>query len=101
MLVEYLRYHVSSDRKAAFEDAYRKAQPHLKSSPHCLGYELTRCVKEPQHYVLRILWDSAEGHLQGFRTSAEFPKFFALVRPFVTDCQEMEHYEVTDVFWQR
>lgn len=29
------------------------------------------------------------------------PDFLALVRPFVTDCQEMEHYEVTDVLWQR
>jgi hemoglobin len=101
MLVEYLRYHVSPDRKADFEDAYRKAQAHLKASPHCLGYELTRCVKELQRYVLRILWDSAEGHLQGFRTSAEFSKFFALVRPFVSNCREMEHYEVTDVVWQR
>jgi heme-degrading monooxygenase HmoA len=101
MVVEYLRYFVSPYQKTAFEDAYRKAQAHLKSSSHCLGYELTRCVKEPHHYVLRILWDSAEGHLQGFRTSAEFPKFFAFVRPFVSNCQEMEHYEVTDVFWQR
>jgi heme-degrading monooxygenase HmoA len=101
MLVEYLRYTVSPDRKTDFEDAYHKAQEQLQSSPHCLGYELTCCVKEPRHYVLRILWDSAGGHLQGFRTSVEFPKFFALVRPFVGDCQEMEHYEVTDVLWQR
>ena len=101
MLVEYLRYHVSADRAKDFEEAYRKAQAHLKSSPSCLGYELTRCVKEPQRYILRIVWDSAEGHLQAFRTSTEFPKFFALVRPFLNDCQEMEHYELTDVRWQR
>jgi heme-degrading monooxygenase HmoA len=101
MLVEYLRYHVSPDRRVEFEDAYGKAQAYLKSSPHCLGYELAQCVKEPHHYILRILWDSAAGHLQGFRTSAEFPGFLALVRPFLKDCQEMEHYEVTDILWQR
>jgi heme-degrading monooxygenase HmoA len=101
MLVEYIRYLVPAGRETAFEDAYREAQAYLRSSPHCLGYELTRCVKEPRRYVLRILWDSAEGHMQGFRTGAEFPKFFALVRPFVADCQEMEHYEATDILWQR
>jgi hypothetical protein len=78
-----------------------KAQAYLKPSAHCLGYELACCVKEPQHYVLRILWDSAEGHLQGFRTSAEFPKFLALVRPFLNDCQKMEHYAIADIHWQR
>lgn len=101
MVVEYLRYTVNPDRKAGFEEAYRQAQEYLKSSPHCLGYELSCCVKQPQHYILRIVWDSAEGHLQGFRTSSEFPKFLALVRPFLSDCQEMEHYTVTDVIWQR
>ena len=101
MLVEYLRYDVGSDRKKEFEEAYRQAGAYMKSSPHCLGYELACCVKQPSHYVLRILWDSAEGHVQGFRTSAEFQKFFALVRPFVKECQEMEHYEVSDILWQR
>ena len=100
-MVEYLRYNVSLERKKDFEEAYRKAQTYLQSSPHCLGYELACCIKLPQHFVLRILWDSAQGHLEGFRTSAEFPKFFGLVRPFVNDCLEMEHYEITDVLWQR
>jgi quinol monooxygenase YgiN len=101
VVIEYIRYTVDSGRREAFEEAYRKAQEHLQASPHCLGYDLARCVKDPQKYVLRIAWDSAEGHLQGFRTSAGFGGFLTLVRPYLNAVQEMEHYEETDVVWKR
>ena len=80
-----------------FEQAYADAAGPLGASPHCLAYELARCAEDPSQYVLRIEWDSAEGHLQGFRRSPEFGRFFAAVRPFVGDIQEMRHYEVTAV----
>ncbi len=52
------------------------------------------CTEEPGVYIVRIEWDSAEGHLSGFRTSPEFRSFFGAVRPFVGNIEEMHHYEV-------
>jgi quinol monooxygenase YgiN len=97
MIVEYIRYHIDEDRRQAFEDGYATAQASLQSSTHCLGWDLTRCTEDPTQYILRIEWDSSEGHLQGFRRSPDFPAFFAAVRPFVDDIQEMRHYESTDI----
>lgn len=97
MIVEYIRYHIDDVRQKAFEDSYAKAQASLQSSPHCLGWELSRCSEDPSQYILRIEWDSAEGHLQGFRRGPDFPPFFAAIRPFFDDIEEMRHYEVTDV----
>lgn len=97
MIVEYIRYTIPADRRAAFERGYAEAEAPLAASPHCLGYELARCAEDPTQYVLRIEWDSAEGHLQGFRRSAEFRTFFAAIRPFVDDIAEMRHYEPTGV----
>lgn len=97
MIVEYIRYTVDDGRSAAFEDAYRQAAEQLDASPHCLGYELSRCTDEPSSYILRIEWDSAEGHMQGFRRSPEFRTFFRHIQPYVGDIQEMRHYEVTGV----
>ncbi len=77
--------------------AYERAQQALKASPHCLGYELAHCVEEPEHYILRIEWDSQEGHLQGFRQSLQFQAFSQDVRPFFNDIEEMRHYDVTQV----
>lgn len=101
MIVEYIRYTIPPERRDAFEAGYGGAQAVLAASPHCLGWELCRCRDEPSSYILRIEWDSAEGHMQGFRKSPEFPAFFAAVRPFYNDIQEMRHYELTAVRSER
>jgi len=97
VIIEYIRYAIDGRRAAAFEAAYGDAQAALAASPHCLGWELARCTEEPTSYVLRIEWDSEEGHLRGFRASPEFRAFFAAIRPYVGDIAEMRHYAVTAV----
>lgn len=97
MIVEYIRYSVTSDRAAQLEAAYATARPVLERSPHCLAFELSRCAEEPTSYILRIEWDSIEGHLGGFRKGSDFQEFFAAIRPFVDDIQEMRHYEQTAI----
>ena len=97
MIVEYIRYAIAPEQQDAFEAAYAAAQSALRASPHCLRYEVTRCVEDPTAYVVRIEWDSQEGHLQGFRSSPEFRTFFAAVRPFVGNIEEMRHYEAVGI----
>lgn len=94
MIVEYTRYKVDEKQRALFERVYEKAGEVLASSSHCLHYELSRCTEDAQNYILRIEWDSEEGHLKGFRTSPEFKAFFALVQPYVKNIEEMRHYKV-------
>lgn len=94
MVIEYIRYRIPDEQASAFLEAYRQAQHALAASPHCQGYELSRCVEEPARYILRIEWDSVEGHLQGFRRSEQFRAFLGHVRPFVGQIEEMQHYEM-------
>jgi quinol monooxygenase YgiN len=95
MIVEYIRYNIDSGRTEAFEQAYRDAADSLEASEHCERYEVSRCTEDPTQHVVRIEWDSEEGHLAGFRRSPEFRSFFEAVGPFVHDIEEMRHYEVT------
>lgn len=97
MVVEYIRYSVESASADEFENAYRRAGQVLEADPHCLRYEVARGVEEPQHFVVRIEWDSMEGHEQGFRSSARFQEFFTAVRPFFSEIEEMKHYEVRQI----
>lgn len=94
MIVEYIRYRIGEARASEFEEAYRRAGDVLEASPNCESYEVSRCVEEPDNYVVRIEWDSQEGHLSGFRQSPEFRTFFEAVGPFVNDIEEMRHYDV-------
>jgi len=101
MIVEYIRYTVSADESAALIAAYQSAGASLRASVHCQAFELTQCSEAPGVFVLRIVWDSLAGHLQGFRSSPEFRSFFQAVQPFVGQIDEMRHYEVTQVSWRR
>jgi quinol monooxygenase YgiN len=94
MIVEYLRYTVPEQEAGAFERAYAQAAEPLLASPNCMGYDVARCTDEPASYIVRIHWDSVEGHLEGFRKSRQFRPFFALVKPFVPLIAEMRHYQV-------
>lgn len=101
MIVEYIRYQNEASEAVAFISAYETAARSLRDSIHCLSYELSRCCDEPNTFVLRIVWDSAEGHMKGFRTSAEFKPFLAAIQPFIKNIQEMRHYELTALNWER
>ncbi|MEZ4223294.1 MAG: antibiotic biosynthesis monooxygenase [Polyangiaceae bacterium] len=94
MIIEYIRYNISENERSAFEAAYERACVSLDASPHCLAHELSRCHEEPQRYILRIEWDSLQGHLDGFRKSEVFRHFLEEVRPFIPRIEEMQHYEV-------
>lgn len=96
-VLEYVRYRVDPARAPALEEAYRAAAASLSASPHCLAFDLARSWDEPGRYVLRIAWDSREGHLEGFRKSEVFATFLAHVRPFIEDLEEMKHYEPTGI----
>jgi quinol monooxygenase YgiN len=97
MVIEYVRYKIPADQADQFIAAYATAGEVLRKSSHCLGFELSRCTEEPTSFILRIEWDSVEGHMEGFRKSPEFREFFASVRPFVGQLEEMRHYGRTVV----
>lgn len=94
MILEYIRYTVPSGDAELFQRAYQEAGKILDADPHCLGYEVARGVEEPEHFVVRIQWDSIDGHEQGFRRSPAFRTFFSAVRPYFDQIDEMKHYEV-------
>lgn len=97
MIVEYIRYQVDPGREDEFVQAYRSAAAALASSPHSLSYEVAQCAEEPGAFVVRLEWDSPQGHLEGFRNGPTFAAFFSAVKPFFPDIQEMRHYAPTDV----
>jgi quinol monooxygenase YgiN len=101
MITEYIRYRIDPSQEEAFLAAYETASKSLKDSSHCLGYELSQCTEARESYILRILWDSEEGHLQGFRKSEQFKPFFTAVQPFMKSIEEMRHYAPTPLCWSR
>jgi heme-degrading monooxygenase HmoA len=97
MIAEYIRYALPANRANDLVGAYERASKWLDASPHCLGYELARCTDDPAKYILRIEWDSHDGHLKGFRSSEEFKGFYRDISDFIPFIEEMRHYDLTGV----
>jgi quinol monooxygenase YgiN len=101
MVIEYIRYKVAPSERQELVAAYTQAADLLKASPYCLAYELSECEEEAGQFMLRIEWTSTQEHLDGFRKSELFPPFFALVKGFFSQIQEMRHYQLTSVQWKK
>jgi quinol monooxygenase YgiN len=97
MTVEYIRYKVSPEQRQSFIDAYKDASQELDASEFCINYELSECEEEAGQFILRIDWTSTEDHLNGFRKSQLFSSFFAKVKGYYSNIQEMRHYKLTQV----
>lgn len=95
--VEYIRYRIPPERSAEFLSAYTRAAAPLAAAPQCVDFELARCEEDFEHFVLRITWTSTKDHLEGFRHSELFRDFFAEIRPYVENIEEMRHYTPTAV----
>lgn len=97
MIVEYIRYDLKAHGADELIAAYGEAAEYLRAAPECVGYELSQCVEDPNQVTLRICWNSAEEHMQGFRKGPNFPPFLAAIRPFIGEILEMRHYRPTAV----
>ncbi|MBE9639753.1 antibiotic biosynthesis monooxygenase family protein [Salipiger mangrovisoli] len=92
MTVEYIRYSVPSAQQEAFLRDYAAARVPLLRSPYARDFEISQCDEDPSQFILRILWTSAEDHMEKFRGSAEFREFFGHIRPYLGMIEEMRHY---------
>lgn len=101
MIIEYIRYIMTTHSTEELIAAYEAAGKHLQAAPECLGYDLSRCLEQDHALILRIHWRSAHDHMEKFRKGPHFPPFLALIRPFINEIAEMRHYQPTDVAWQR
>ena len=93
MIIEYIRYRIPSDDGERFLAAWRDGIAIVRADPHNLSAEVSRCVDEPEVFIVRNTWDSADGHMSGFRGSPAFEPFMDLVGEWNPSIEELRHYE--------
>ena len=77
---------------ASFEAAFREAQAILVAMPGHRRHELRRCIESSSRYLLLVWWDTLESHTVGFRQSAEYQRWRALLHRFYDPLPNVEHY---------
>jgi heme-degrading monooxygenase HmoA len=93
VILEHALLQVLPGQSAAFEAAMAKARPLIAASPGFGGIEVRPAsMEKPGHYLLLVQWDSVESHRDGFRQSARYEKWRALLHPFYDPMPEVSYF---------
>ena len=79
-------------REAEFEAAFAAAQRIIARSPGFRDLRLARGVERPGEYLLLVGWDSLDAHQNGFRGSAAYDEWRALLHRFYDPFPEVVHF---------
>ena len=92
MVLELAILDVIPAREAEFEQAFGEAKAIIASMPGFISLELQKCIEQQNRYVLLVRWATLEDHTIGFRQSAEYQRWKALLHHFYDPFPKVEHY---------
>lgn len=94
MILEHADIRIDPAQAAAFEEAIlRGVTTVIARAKGFRGFQVRRSIETPGRYILTIDWDTLEDHTQGFRGSAAFTEWRAIVGPFFLQPPVVEHLE--------
>ena len=93
MILEVAILNVRAGACDAFEAAFREASPIIASMPGYLSHEIRRCIETPSRYILLVHWRRLDDHTVGFRGSAEYQRWCALLHHFYDPFPTVDHYD--------
>jgi heme-degrading monooxygenase HmoA len=97
MILEAALLNVRAGESDAFEAAFRRASPIIASTPGYVEHELQRCLEVEGKYLLLVRWQTLEAHTVGFRGSAGYQEWKALLHHFYDPFPTVEHFEQVDL----
>lgn len=92
MVLEVAVLNVRPGQGREFESAFATAQQILARMSGYISHELRQCVEDSSRYLLLVHWQTLEDHTVGFRQSAEYQDWKALLHHFYEPFPVVEHY---------
>jgi heme-degrading monooxygenase HmoA len=93
MILEAAYLHVIPGQEQQFEHAFSVASPLIAETPGYVGHQLQRCLEQPACYLLLVQWQTLEAHTEGFRGSARYAQWRALLHHFYDPFPTVQHFE--------
>ncbi len=93
MILEVAVLDVKPGLEQEFERNFSKAQAIIASMKGYVSHQLQHCIEKPSRYILLVNWETLVDHEQGFRQSAEYQEWKALLHHFYDPFPTVEHYE--------
>ena len=99
MIFEIARLTIDPARAEAFEEAVASCKDLFRGAQGCHGMALEREIEDPSRYLLRVVWETVEDHMDGFRSSDAFQGWRAAVGPFFTEPPQVVHSRTIATFF--
>jgi heme-degrading monooxygenase HmoA len=94
MILEVAILNVKPGQEREFEAAFATAQAIIAGMPGYSSHQLQGCIEQPGRYLLLVNWATVEDHTIGFRESARYLEWRALLHHFYDPFPEVQHYQV-------
>jgi heme-degrading monooxygenase HmoA len=92
VIIEHALLTVHPDSRPEFEAAFTEATELISVVPGFQSLILSACAERSDTYLLLVAWDTLEDHTQGFRGSAEYARWSALLHPFYDPFPTVQHF---------
>jgi len=96
MILEHALITIRPGTGDDFEEALTRARPVISASHGFISLELHHGIEQPDQYLLLVEWESLDDHLVGFRASAAFTEWRALIGPFFESPPVVDHFAPVD-----
>lgn len=92
MILEVAVLSVKENQEEAFETSMAEAKKIIASMLGFCGMEVRRSLDIPNQYLLHVKWETQAHHTDGFRKSAEYQEWRALLHHFYHPMPTVEYY---------
>ena len=93
MILERANFTIKPGHAREFEEAFRQARAYIARAKGFIRCEMRACIERENDYVLLVEWETLDDHMRGFRESADFQEWRALMGPHFAGAPDVIHYE--------
>ncbi|MES2808976.1 MAG: antibiotic biosynthesis monooxygenase [Bacteroidota bacterium] len=94
MILEAVIFNVIPGREIQFEQDFAIAGQYISAIRGYIKHSISRCIEQPNQYLLLVEWETLEAHTIGFRESVEYLEWKRLLHHYYDPFPVVQHYQV-------
>lgn len=83
---------VKPELQKQFEKDFQTAGLYISSIKGYIKHSLSKCIEQPDKYLLLVEWETLEDHTIGFRQSSQYLEWKKLLHHYYDPFPIVEHY---------
>jgi heme-degrading monooxygenase HmoA len=96
MILEVAILNLIPGKETQFEKDFATAGQYISAVKGYVKHSFSKCIEQPNKYILLVEWETLEDHTIGFRQSAEYLEWKKLLHHYYDPFPVVEHYEAVN-----